>query len=393
MDRVYNFNPGPAVLPLEVLEKAHATFLNYQNTGMSVLEISHRSQEFEEIIYGAEALFKELAGVGDDYRVLFLQGGASLQFSMIPLNFLHNKSADYVLTGQFAEKAFEEAKKIAEIRVAATTAADNFNRIPSQAELELDKNAAYLHITTNNTIFGTEWHYIPETNGAPLIADMSSDIFSRPLDYNKFTLIYAGAQKNLGPAGVTVVLIRKTLLEQVPSALPSMLRYDVYAKNDSLYNTPPTFGVYLLKLVLEWLKEKGGLAAMGKLNSEKAALIYEEIDNSNSFYQGHAQQDSRSLMNITFRLPTAELEKQFLTQAAAAKLIGLKGHRSVGGMRASVYNAMSREGCEKLAQFMETFRKHHTNKQPCRRKPCKGECAPYAVEKSRVHHSLTNASH
>ncbi|MBS3886139.1 MAG: 3-phosphoserine/phosphohydroxythreonine transaminase [Firmicutes bacterium] len=359
MDRVYNFNPGPATLPLPVLEQAHSTFLNYQDTGMSVLEISHRSQEFEEIIYNAETLFKELAGVGDDYRVLFLQGGASLQFSMIPLNFLSNKSADYVLTGQFAEKAYEEAKKIAEIRVAATTAADNFSGIPSQNELQLDSNAAYLHITTNNTIFGTEWHYIPETFGVPLIADMSSDIFSRPLDYSKFALVYAGAQKNLGTAGVTVVLIRKELLEHVPSSLPSMLRYDVYAKNDSLYNTPPTFGVYLLKLVLEWLKEKGGLAAMGKLNAEKAALVYAGIDGSNDFYQGHARQDSRSLMNITFRLPSAGLEKQFLAQAAAAKLVGLKGHRSVGGIRASVYNAMSSEGCEKLAEFMETFRKRH----------------------------------
>ncbi|MBT9167515.1 MAG: Phosphoserine aminotransferase [Syntrophomonadaceae bacterium] len=359
MNRVYNFNPGPAVLPLPVLEKAHSTFLNYQDTGMSVLEISHRSQEFEEIIYGAEALFKELAGVGDDYRVLFLQGGASLQFSMIPLNFLRNKSADYVLTGIFAEKAYDEAKKIAEIRVAATMAAHNFTGIPRQDELELDRNAAYLHITTNNTIFGTEWHYIPETYGVPLIADMSSDIFSRPLDYSKFALVYAGAQKNLGPAGVTVVLIRKELLEHVPSSLPSMLRYDVYAKNDSLYNTPPTFGVYLLKLVLEWLKEKGGLAYIGKLNEKKAALIYEGIDNSNNFYQGHARLDSRSLMNITFRLPTVELEKQFLTQAATAKLVGLKGHRSIGGIRASVYNAMSSEGCEKLAEFMETFRKHH----------------------------------
>ncbi|MBS3898181.1 MAG: 3-phosphoserine/phosphohydroxythreonine transaminase [Dethiobacter sp.] len=359
MDRVYNFNPGPAALPLAVLEKAHSTFLNYRDTGMSVLEISHRSKEFEEIIYSAEALFKELAGVGDDYRVLFLQGGASLQFSMIPLNFLRGKSADYVLTGQFAEKAYEEAKKIAEIRVAATTAAQNFTEIPRQNELALDRDAAYLHITTNNTIFGTEWHYIPETCGVPLIADMSSDIFSRPLDYSKFALVYAGAQKNLGPAGVTVVLIRKELLEQVPSSLPSMLRYDIYAKNDSLYNTPPTFGVYLLKLVLEWLKEKGGLAYIGKFNAEKAALIYEGIDSSNNFYQGHARQDSRSLMNITFRLPTAELEKQFLTQAAAVKLVGLKGHRSVGGIRASVYNAMSSEGCEKLAEFMERFRKHH----------------------------------
>lgn len=358
MSRVYNFNPGPAVLPLPVLEKAHSTFLNYQGTGMSLLEMSHRSKEFEAIIYGAEALFKELAGVGDDYRVLFLQGGASLQFSMIPLNFLANKSADYVLTGLFAEKAYEEAKKVGAIQVAATTAADNFTRIPRQDELSLNKNAAYLHITTNNTIFGTEWHYIPETNGVPLIADMSSDIFARPLDYNKFSLIYAGAQKNLGPAGVTVVLIRKNLLEQVPSSLSSMLRYDIYAKNDSLYNTPPTFAIYIVKLVLEWLKDKGGLASMGKINTEKAALVYAAIDNSNGFYQGHAQEGSRSLMNITFRLPTEELEEKFLAQAAAAELVGLKGHRSVGGMRASVYNALGREGCEKLAIFMESFRKH-----------------------------------
>ncbi|MBS4007702.1 MAG: 3-phosphoserine/phosphohydroxythreonine transaminase [Clostridium sp.] len=359
MDRVYNFNPGPSALPLPVLEKARSTFLNYESTGMSVLEMSHRSQEFEEIIHSAEALFKELAGVGDDYRVLFLQGGASLQFSMIPLNFIGNKSADYVLTGQFAEKAYEEARKIAEIRVAATTADRNFSEIPRQADLELDRNAAYLHITTNNTIFGTEWHYIPETYGVPLIADMSSDIFSRPLDYNKFALVYAGAQKNLGPAGVTVVLIRKELLEHVPPSLPSMLRYDVYAKNDSLYNTPPTFSIYLLRLMLEWLKEKGGLAYIGKYNAEKSTVVYQGIDSSNDFYQGHARQDSRSLMNITFRLPTTELEKQFLAQAAEAKLVGLKGHRSVGGIRASVYNAMSSEGCEKLAEFMETFRKRH----------------------------------
>lgn len=360
MKRVYNFNPGPSTLPLSVLEKAQSEMLNYKDTGMSVMEISHRSKEFEAIVHGAEACFKELAGLGDDYRVLFIQGGASLQFDMIPLNFLgEGKAADYVLTGSFAEKAYKEAKKIGTVNIAASTEDSNFNRIPDPEELNLDSNAAYVHITTNNTIFGTQWHYIPKTGNVPLVADMSSDILARPLDYNRFALIYAGAQKNLGPSGVAVVVIRKDLLEQVPQTLPSMLRYDLYAKNDSLYNTPPSFGIYMIGLMLDWIKENGGLTAMGKHNEEKAGIIYDAIDHSGGFYSGHAMDGSRSLMNITFRLPAEELEKKFVAEAAALDLRGLKGHRSVGGMRASVYNAMTREGCERLATFMEDFRKQN----------------------------------
>lgn len=361
MERVFNFNPGPSTLPLPVLEKAQGELLNYKGTGMSVMEMSHRSKEFEAIAHSAEALFKELAGVGEDYRVLFLQGGASLQFNMIPLNFLTSgKTADYVVTGSFAEKAWKEAKKTGSANAAASTEQENYRRVPRQEELRFSNDAAYAHITTNNTIYGTQWHYIPETGGIPLVADMSSDILSRPLDYNRFALVYAGAQKNLGPSGVTLVMIRKDLLQAVPDTLPSMLRYDIFAKNDSLYNTPPTFALYMLELMLQWLKNSGGLPAIGKHNEEKAALIYEAIDASGGFYTGHAAKDSRSLMNITFRLPDEETEKAFVKEAAAAGLVGLKGHRSVGGMRASVYNAMSREGCETLAAFMHKFRMKHS---------------------------------
>lgn len=358
--RVFNFNPGPSTLPLPILQKAQAEMLNYQGTGMSVMEISHRSKEFEAIIYGAEALFKKLAGIGDEYRVLFLQGGASFQFDMIPLNFLcEGQTADYVITGSFAQKAYEEARKIGAANAAASTEEENYSRVPGQEELHLDSQAAYVHITTNNTIFGTEWHYTPATNGVPLVADMSSDIFCRPLDYGQFSLVYAGAQKNLGPSGITLVMIHEDMLKKVPDSLPTMLRYDIFAKNDSLYNTPPTFGVYMLGLMLEWIQESGGLAAMGKHNEEKAALIYDAIDSSSGFYTGHAQKGSRSLMNITWRLPNEEMEKVFLQEAAAGGLVGLKGHRSVGGMRASVYNAMTREGCEKLAAFMTGFRRRN----------------------------------
>jgi phosphoserine aminotransferase len=360
MKRVFNFNPGPSTLPMSVMEKAQSEFLNYKDTGMSVMEISHRSKEFEAIIHGAEALFKELAGVHDDYRVLFLQGGASMQFDMIPLNFLgEGKSADYVLTGSFSEKAYKEAKKIGTARVCATTESDNYSHIPVADGLNLNKEGAYAHITTNNTIFGTQWHYIPQTNNVPLVADMSSDILSRPLDYNRFALVYAGAQKNLGPSGVAVVMIRKDLLEMVPQSLPSMLRYDIHAKNDSLYNTPPSFSIYMIGLMLEWIKEQGGLEAMGKHNENKAALIYQAINNSNGFYSGHARTDSRSLMNITFRLPKEELDNKFIAEALAEEMTGLKGHRSVGGMRASVYNATTFEGCEKLATFMDDFNKRN----------------------------------
>jgi phosphoserine aminotransferase len=360
-DRIYNFNPGPSVLPLSVLEQAREEFLNFAGTGMSVMEISHRSKQFEAIIHRTEDMFKELLGAGDNYRVLFIQGGASLQFSMIPLNFLpEGRSADYLLTGVFAEKSWQEAKKLGQARVAASTKEENYRRIPEAQDIKFGEDAAYVHITTNNTIYGTQWHKLPDTGSVPLVADMSSDILSRPIDVEKYALIYAGAQKNLGPSGVTVVLIRKDLLDKVPPTLPSMLRYDIYAQNDSLFNTPPTFGIYMIMLILDWIKDNGGTAAMEKHNTEKAGYIYEAIDQSNGFYSGHAQKASRSLMNITFRLPNEELEKQFLVQAAEYNLSGLKGHRSVGGMRASVYNAMSKAGCEELADFMNRFRRKNS---------------------------------
>jgi phosphoserine aminotransferase len=359
-DRVYNFNPGPSTLPLSVLEQAQSELLNYKGTGMSVMEISHRSKEFEAIIHRTETLIKELSGVGDNYRVLFIQGGASMQFDMIPMNFLpDDKIADYIITGVFAEKAYKEAKKMGAVNVAATTEAENFRRVPRPDEIKLTDHAAYAHITTNNTIFGTQWHYTPDTGSIPLIADMSSDILSRPMAMNKFSLVYAGAQKNLGPSGVGVILIRQDLLEIAAQNVPSMLRYDIYAKNDSLYNTPPTFGIYMIGLVLEWIREKGGLPAMERHNTEKAGYIYEAIDNSGGVYTGHAEKESRSLMNITFRLPSEELDKKFVQEAAARNLVGLKGHRSAGGMRASVYNAMSKPGCLALAEFMDSFRKNN----------------------------------
>lgn len=359
LDRVFNFNPGPSTLPLEVLQQAQAELLNYKDTGMSILEMSHRAPEFEDIVAQTEKLFKELAGVGDDYRVLFLQGGASQQFALVPLNFLGtNQSADYVITGSFGEKAIKEAKKIGTVNVAATTADSNHKRIPEQSELQFTKDAAYVHITTNNTIYGTEWHYVPQTNGVPLVADMSSDILSRPLAYDKFDLVYAGAQKNLGPSGVVLVMVHKRMLERVNANLPTIFNYNTFANNNSLYNTPPTFGIYMLKLVLEWIKKLGGLSAMARHNEAKAALLYNIID-QDDFYHGHAEAASRSYMNVTFRLANTELEKVFLEEAAAEGIMGIKGHRSVGGMRASIYNAMSLAGCEKLAAFMQDFKKRN----------------------------------
>ncbi len=355
-ERVYNFNPGPAALPLAVLEQARDEFINYAGTGMSVMEISHRSKEFEAIVHRAEALFKELTGVGDNYRVLFIQGGASMQFTMVPMNFLpQGKTADYLLTGSFAEKSHQEAKILGQANVAASTKDESYRRIPGPQDTKFFPDAAYVHITTNNTIYGTQWHNLPDTGSVPLVADMSSDILSRPVDMNRFALVYAGAQKNLGPSGVTVVLIRDDMLEKVPPSLPSMLRYDIYAKNNSLYNTPPGFGIYMVMLILDWIKESGGLTAMAEHNDEKASYIYDAIDNSDGFYSGHAEKGSRSLMNITFRLPNEDLEKKFLSEAAPHGLLGLKGHRSVGGMRASVYNAMSKAGCLQLADFMAHF--------------------------------------
>lgn len=354
--RVFNFNAGPAALPIEVLKQAQAEFLNYQETGMSILETSHRSKAYEAINREAEATLKELLGLGDNYRVLFLQGGASTQFAMIPMNFLpQGRTADYILTGAWSEKALKEAKLFGNTHIAATTGEDNYKRIPKIDEIQLSENPAYVHITSNNTIFGTQWQEFPSFGQVPLIADMSSDILNKPFDAEKFSLIYAGAQKNLGPSGVTVVIARKELLENNPKAIPTMMRYETHAKNDSLYNTPPAFSVYILNLVLQWLKAQGGLAAIEKRNVEKASLIYNTIDQSGGYYRGHAQKDSRSLMNITFRLPSEELEKAFASQAEKAGLIGLKGHRSVGGLRASIYNAMTVEGCRALEQFMLNF--------------------------------------
>lgn len=357
-NRVFNFNAGPATLPLSVLEEAQREFLNYQDCGMSILEISHRSKPYEAINAEAEALFKELLGLDSQYRVLFLQGGASTQFAMIPMNFLApGQTADYVVGGSWAEKALQEAAKLGNTHIAANTKATNHDHVPTPEEIRLSPSPAYVHITSNETIHGTQWQSFPDFGDVPLIADMSSDILSRPFDAKKFALIYAGAQKNLGPAGVTVVIIRSDMLEKVPSHLPTMLRYDIHAKNDSLYNTPPAFSVYMVNLVLRWIKNNGGLEAQAKRNREKAGLIYEVIDKSQGFYRGHAAKDSRSLMNITFRLPSEELEKSFAAAAEKAGLVGLKGHRSVGGLRASTYNAMSLEGCQALADFMVEFQR------------------------------------
>ena len=357
MDRVYNFNPGPAVLPLSVLEEVQKELLNYKGTGMSVMESSHRSKEYEAINAEAEALIKELLAVPDNYRVLFLQGGASTQFAAVPMNLVPaGGHADYILTGSWAEKAHQEAEKLIKVNVAASTKGENYVRVPRREEIKLSENPAYVHLCSNNTIYGTQWQEFPDFGSIPTVADMSSDILSRAVDVSKFAVIYAGAQKNLGPSGVTVVIVRKDLLEKIPADIPTMLRYDIHADNDSLYNTPPSFAVYMVGKVLQWLKAGGGLAEMEKQNTRKAALIYGAIDDSGGFYKGHALKDSRSLMNITFRLPSEELENTFAAEAAKLSMVGLKGHRSVGGIRASVYNAMSFEGCKALAEFMKDFR-------------------------------------
>ncbi|MDO9535991.1 MAG: 3-phosphoserine/phosphohydroxythreonine transaminase [Bacillota bacterium] len=356
--RVFNFYPGPATLPLPVLEQAQKEFLDYRGSGMSVMETSHRSKEFEEIITSAESLMLELLDLSDDYRVLFLQGGASLQFAMLPLNYLPaGTAADYVLTGVFAEKAIQEAGRLGKTNISASSKDNKYRNIPLNEEIKLSESPAYVHITTNNTIYGTQWKYIPECGEFPLVADMSSDILSRKIDMSKFSLVYAGAQKNLGPSGVTTVIISKTMLQKAQDNLPMILSYKVHADADSLHNTPPTFSVYMLKLVLQWVKEQGGVQAMDIFNQKKADLIYEAIDNSGGFYKGHAVREDRSTMNITFRLPNEDHEKLFVEEAKKEGLIGLKGHRSVEGIRASVYNAMPLEGCETLSRFMTEFAK------------------------------------
>lgn len=359
--RAFNFNAGPSALPLPALEKAQSELLNYHGTGMSVMELSHRSKEYEEIHNGAISLLRELLNIPSDYQVLFLQGGASLQFSMVPMNFLtEGKKAAYVLTGSWSEKAQKEADKIGLTYAAASSKEKNYRCIPTFEELVYQPDTAYLHITSNNTIFGTQWHSFPDTDGIPLVADMSSDILSKPLDVGKFSLIYAGAQKNLGPSGVTVVIIKQSLLEQARKGLATMLSYSTHADNNSLYNTPPCYSIYILRLVLEYVKQQGGIGVIEKRNQEKAALIYSAIDNSGGFYRGHAEESSRSFMNITFRLADEQLEKKFLQEAKQEGFVGLNGHRSVGGCRASLYNAVPYEACQALREFMERFQRLNT---------------------------------
>ena len=360
-ERVFNFNPGPAILPVSILEQAQKEMLNYKGTGMSVIEISHRSKQFEEIILGAEALLKELMGIPDNYRVLFIGMGATGQFDMIPMNYIvDGKVGNYVVTGSFASKAYKEGAKIGTSHVAASTKELNFTRVANLDEIKMSDNPAFLHLTSNNTIFGTQWKEFPNTGDVPLIADMSSDILSKKIDVSKFALIYAGAQKNLGPSGAAVIIIRQDMIEKSNQNLPTMFKYDTYANNNSLYNTPASFTIYMIKLMLEWVKSEGGMDVIEKRNEKKAAIVYDAIDNSNGFYKGHAEQGSRSLMNITYRLPNEDLDKAFIAEAAKIGLSGLKGHREVGGIRASIYNAMPVEGCTKLAQFMNDFQKKNS---------------------------------
>ena len=358
-NRIYNFNPGPAALPETVLEEIQASLLNYGGSGMSVMEISHRSKWFEEIIDDAVQRSRRLLKLGDHFKVLFLQGGASLQFAMVPMNLLPaGRSADYVDTGTWSTKAIKEAQTLGKsVNVVATSADRNYACIPK--EIAFTPDAAYVHITSNNTIKGTQWSRFPDTGGVPLVADMSSDIMSRSFDPNPFGLIYAGAQKNIGPAGVCLVIVRDDMLGRVPASLPSMLKYTTYASKNSLYNTPPSFAIYTVQLVLKWLEESvGGLTEMEALNQKKAERLYGCLD-AGGFYRPTADTESRSLMNVTFRLPDEDLEKEFVAQALENGLGGLKGHRSVGGCRASIYNATTLDAVNALVAFMKEFERKH----------------------------------
>jgi phosphoserine aminotransferase len=354
-NRIYNFNPGPAVMPLEVLEEVRDNFMNFNSSGMSITEISHRSKLFESVLDDCIARTRRLLGLGPEYHVIFVQGGASLQFCMIPMNLLHDgKTADYINTGVWATKAIQEAKNLGKsVNVAASSEDRNFCYIPKQ--YNLTENAEYVYITTNNTIKGTQWQSFPDTGKVPIVADMCSDMLSRPVPVEKFGLIYAGAQKNIGPAGVTMVIIRDDMLKLVDEKLPSMLKYTSYTKNNSMYNTPPCLAIYMVGLTLKWLEEKiGGLEKMDSINRKKAAMLYDFIDSGN-FYRGTADKDSRSLMNVTFRMPSEELEKEFVRTALENGFGGLGGHKSVGGCRASIYNAMPEKGVDELVRFMKEF--------------------------------------
>lgn len=354
--RVHNFNPGPAVLPVEVLQQAQAEMLDYKNTGMSVMEISHRSKEFEAIVNDAQADLCELMGIPVNYKILFLQGGASLHFAMVPMNFRPaGASADYIVTGTWSKKAFKESQKLGTVKAAANLEGENFNRLPTQSELKLDPKAAFLHFTSNETIHGVEYTKEPvPPAGVPLICDASSDFISHPVDVSRYAMMYAGAQKNAGPAGVVIAIIRDDLLEKVPANLPNLLDYKALAEENSLLNTPPCWSIYIVGLVLKWAKTIGGLDGIAKRNQAKAGLVYKAIDESGGFYKGHAKSD-RSMMNITFRLPNEQLEEQFVGEAKKHDMIGLKGHRSVGGLRASLYNALPVEAVQVLVKFMIDF--------------------------------------
>jgi phosphoserine aminotransferase len=363
--RIYNFSAGPAILPEEVLLEAQKELFSLPGVGMSILEISHRSKTFDAIHSEAKDGIKKLLNISDDYQILFLQGGASLQFSMVPLNLMPPKNkADYISTGSWSKKAIKEAKRVGTVNIAATTEEGEgenkfFKRIPKQSELKLDPDASYVHFTSNNTIYGTQWMKEPEVGNVPLVCDASSDILHKKIDVSKYALIYAGAQKNIGPSGVVLVIIRKDMIERSQDSLHTMLNYKIQAENDSLYNTPNTFGIYIIKLVTKHLLNMGGLDKMYEINKNKAKILYDAIDNSGGFYKGHSEKDSRSLMNLTFNLTTADLEKKLIDEATKAGFSGLKGHRSVGGLRASIYNAFPTKGVEDLVSFMKDFQKRN----------------------------------
>ena len=359
-NRVYNFSAGPAVLPVEVLETARDEMLNYNNSGMSVMEMSHRSKTYDDIIKTAERDLRELMNIPDNYKVLFLQGGAHLQFSMVPINLLKNGVADYIVTGQWAKKAYTEAQKYGKINKIATSEDKTFSYIPDCSDLNISPDADYVYICENNTIYGTKFHTLPNTKGKDLVADMSSCFLSEPVDVKKYGLIYAGVQKNVGPAGVQIVIIREDLIrEDLPSWCPTMLKYKTHSDNDSLYNTPPAYGIYICGLVFKWLKKMGGLEKMKEINEKKAKILYDFLDNSKLF-KGTVEKSSRSLMNVPFVTGNEDLDKKFIEEAKKVGLLQLKGHRTVGGMRASLYNAMPIEGVEALVKFMEKFEKENS---------------------------------
>ncbi len=358
--RIYNLSAGPAILPEEVLLEAQKDLFSYKGSGMSVMEMSHRGKIFDAIIKEADADLRKLLGIDDKFAILFLQGGATLQFSMVPLNIMPPKNkADYIVTGSWAEKAVKEGKRVGTVNIAATTKSDNYTRIPKQSELKLDPDASYIHFTSNNTIYGTQWRTEPEVGNVPLVCDASSDFLHKKLDMNKYGLIYAGAQKNIGPAGVTVVIIRKDLLERSSDSLHTYMNYKIHVDNESMYNTPTTFGIYIAGLVFKWLLNMGGLDEMYKRNIEKAKILYNAFGTSDGYYKGTTVKEDRSLMNVTYRLPNEQLEEKFIKEASAKGFSGLKGHRSVGGIRASIYNAFPKQGVEALVEFMAEFKKNN----------------------------------